>query len=115
MDAAGGPGVLESDLAMLLVGGDGFMFGPVVAADWGELHGREEEKQDRQDGKLGEEGEDTAKGSNPATELHQAHEQPKGGERGREEEQAPDRPEDLGEDPAPEKERTYYRPAGDAL
>src|SRR5829696_286284 len=33
----------------------------------------------------------------------------------RKEEQTPDGSEDLGEDPAPQKERTYYRPVGDAL
>src|SRR5215217_4090887 len=56
-----------------------------------------------------------AKGSRPATELHQAHKEPEDGQRGRKEEQTPDRSEDLGEDPTPQKERTYYRPAGDAL
>ena len=47
-------------------------------------------------------------GSHPATELHQAHKEPEDGQRGREEEQTPERSEDLGEDPAPQKERTYY-------
>src|SRR5215204_1084543 len=115
VDAAAVAGVLERHLTVPLVGGDGFVFGPVVAADGGELHSREEDEQDRQDGECREEGEDAAKGSHPAPELHQAHKEPEDGQCGREEEQTPDGSEDLGEDPAPEKERTYYRPAGDAL
>src|SRR5829696_2196302 len=115
VDAADAFGVLERDLAILLVGGDGLVLGAVVAADGGELHRREEEQQYRQDGKRGEEGEDAAEGSSVAAELHQAHEEPDDHQRRHEEEQAPGGTEELGEDPAPEKEGADYRPAGDAL
>src|SRR5918995_579619 len=115
VDAADVPGVLERDLAVLLVGGDGLVFGAMVAADGGELHRREEEQQYRQDGKRGEEGEDAAEGSSVAAELHQAHEKPEDHQRRHEEEQAPGGTEELGENPAPEKEGADYRPAGDAL
>src|SRR5215212_4410406 len=115
VDAADAPGVLERDLAVLLVGGDGLVFGTVVAADGGELHRCEEEQQYRQDRKRGEEGEDAAEGSSVAAELHQAHEKPDDHQRRHEEEQAPGGTEELGENPAPEKEGADYRPAGDAL
>src|SRR5215204_6868721 len=45
--AAAVSGVLERHLTIRLVGGDGFVFGPVVAADRGELHSCEEDEQDR--------------------------------------------------------------------
>src|SRR3712207_9050130 len=43
VDAAAVSGVLERHLTVGLVGGDGFVFCPVVAADGGELHSREED------------------------------------------------------------------------
>jgi hypothetical protein len=115
VDAAALLRPFQRHLPVVLVGGNGFVLGPVVAPDGGELHRREKEKQDRQDRELSEECEDAAQGACSAPELHEAHEEPETGERGREEEQDPERADDLQEEPAPEKERANYRPARDAL
>ena len=50
----------ERHLPVFLVGGDGLVFGCVVASDGGELHSREEEQEDREDRKLREEPEEAA-------------------------------------------------------
>ena len=99
----------------LLVGGYGLVLGPVVASDRGELHRSEKEEQDGQDRELGQESEDAAQGASSAPELHEAHEEPETGERGPEEDKDPEGADDLQEEPAPEKERADYGPAGDAL
>src|SRR5215210_5011950 len=109
VDAAALARPFERHLPVLLVGGDGFVLGPVVAPDGGELHRREKEEQHGQDRELREEREDTAERARAAPKLHEAHEQPQAGERRGEEGQNPEGADDLQEEPAPEKHRAHYR------
>ncbi len=50
----------------------------------------------------------------PAPELHQAHEQPEDAHRDREEQEGPDRADNLGEEACPRKDRAYHGQAGEA-
>src|SRR5918998_1700063 len=116
VEAAHALRTFQGDLAVLLVGGDGLVLGAVVAADGGELHGREEEQEDRQNRESGEEAEQDSQRSTYGLrpEVQEHHDEPEDDHYAHEGDEDPHRAQELQEDAEPEKDGTQHGPVGDA-
>src|SRR5918998_1213871 len=116
VEAAHALRAFQGNLAVLLVGGDSLVLGTMIATDGGELHGREEEQEDRQDREGGEEAEHDPQRSTHGLrpEVQEDHDEPEDSHYADEGDEHPDRAQKLQEDTEPEKDRTYHGPVGDA-